>query len=102
TTLPSSNVSHWQPGRGWKIEDRGSPSSKKHKPRMEDRNSILHPRSSILMVFMRVATTVLAMAKNQRLDHHRYRLGVGQLLADVDEIKVPEIDAVDGNYSSAG
>ena len=64
--------------------------------------SILHPLFSILMVFMRVAATVLAVAKNERLDHHRHRLGVGQFLADVDKIKVPEIDAVDGNNSGAG
>src|SRR5262249_28556772 len=63
-------------------------------------SSILDPRSS--MMLMCEAATVLAMAKNQRLDHHRHRLGIGQLLADVDEIKVPEIDAVDGNNSGAG
>ena len=54
------------------------------------------------MVFMCMPATMLAVAKNQRLDHHRHGLGVGQLLADVDEIKVPEIDAVDGNNSGAG
>src|SRR5262245_96014 len=64
--------------------------------------SILHPLFSILMVFMRVAATMLAVAKNQRLDNHRHRLGIVQLLSDVDEIKVPKIYAVDGNYSGTG
>src|SRR5262245_15274795 len=64
--------------------------------------SILHPRFSILMVFMRVATTMLAVAEDQRFNHHRHCLGVRKLLADVDEIKIPEIDAVDGNNPGAG
>ena len=80
---------------------------------MEDRNlailtfSILdpHPRFSILilmMLLMRVATTMLAVAEDQRLNHHRHCLGVRKLLADVDEIKITEIDAVDGNNPGAG
>src|SRR5262249_19750455 len=78
--------------REWKMEDGGW------------RIAVFNPRSSILglhlmMMLMRVAATMLAVAKNQRLDHHRHRLGIGQFLADVHKVKVPEIDAVDGNYS---
>ncbi len=49
-----------------------------------------------------MAAAVLGVTKNQRLDHHRHRLGVGQLLADVDEIEILEIDAVDRNDAGAG
>jgi hypothetical protein len=34
-----------------------------------------------------MAAPMFGAAENQRLDHHRHRLGVGQLLADVDEIE---------------
>jgi hypothetical protein len=81
--------------RGWKIDDRGS-----RFPILDPRFSILHPQSS--MVLMRVPTTMLAVAEDQRLNHHRHRLSVGKLLADVDEIKITEIDAVDGNNPGAG
>ena len=55
------------------------------------RLSILHLPSSILMLMMRLMLMPAAMfcvAKDQRFDHHRHRLGVGQLLADVDEVEV--------------
>ena len=66
---------------------------------------ISYPRFSILilmMLLMRVATTMLAVAEDQRLNHNRHCLGVRKFLADVDEIKIPEIDAVDGNNPGAG
>jgi hypothetical protein len=74
--------------------------SAESRSKMEDRNfrfSIL----ILMMLLMVMAAAVLAMAEDQRLNHHRHRLGVGKLLADVDEIKVTEIDAVDGNNPSA-
>ena len=69
--------------------------------------AIIHPRSSILgllfyLVLCVMAAAMFGVAKNQRLDHHRHRLGVRQLLADVDEIEIFEINAVNGNNSRAG
>ena len=49
-----------------------------------------------------MAATVLGMAKDQRLDYHRHRLGIGQLLADIDEIEILEIDAVDRDDAGPG
>ena len=45
---------------------------------------------------------VLGVTKNQRLNHHRHRLRVGQLLADVDKIEILEIDAIDRNDAGSG
>src|SRR3990172_6125860 len=68
-------------------------------------SSILNPRSSTQILMMRLMLMPAAMfgvAKDQRFDHHRNRLGIGPLLTDIDEIKVFQIDAVDGNDSGAG
>jgi len=66
---------------------------------------ISYPRFSLfilMMVLMMMATTMLAVAEDQRLDHHRHRLSIRQLLADVYEIKIPEINAIDGDNPGAG
>ena len=54
--------------------------------------SILHPPSStfILMMLMAIVmpAAMFGVAEDQRLDNHWNRLGVGQLLADIDKVKV--------------
>ena len=59
---------------------------------LDPRSSILHPQSSTLILLMLVAivvpTAMFGVAEDQRLDHDRNRLGVGQFLADIDEVKV--------------
>ena len=57
---------------------------------------------SIILVLLMMAAPVLGVTEDQRLDHHRHRLRVGQLLADVDEIEIFEIDAVDRNDAAPG
>ncbi len=42
-----------------------------------------------------MTAAMLGMTKNQRFDHHGHGLGVGKLLADIDEIEIFEIDTVD-------
>lgn len=57
------------------------------------RNGPLNP--SMMVVMMRMSSSMLGMTEDQRLDHHRYRLRVGKLLADVDKIEIFEINAID-------
>src|SRR5918993_977865 len=57
-------------------------------------------RSVMMMVMM--TASLLAMAKNQRLDHNRDSLCIGQFLTDIDEIEIFEVDAVDRNDACSG
>src|SRR5215470_3121521 len=49
----------------------------------------------MMVVMMVMAAPRLRMAENERLDHDRHRARIRQLLADIDEVEILEIDAVD-------
>ena len=59
-----------------------------------DSNSSGHadyPSPTLILVMLMaivVPAAVLGVAEDQRFDNHWNRLGVGQLLADIDEVKV--------------
>ena len=55
-------------------------------------SSILdYPSSTLILVMLMaivVPAAVLGVAEDQRLNHDRNRLGVGQFLADIDKIEI--------------
>jgi hypothetical protein len=56
----------------------------------------------MIVMVVRMAAAVLAMAKDQGFDHHGNRLGIRKLLAYIDKIEILKVDPVDRYDSGAG